>query len=290
MLPKVSIVIPTYNAEHYLKPLLESIKMFHSDIIIIDSSSTDKTVDLAKEYTDKIIVIDKKDFRHGGSRNIAGKIANGDIIVYMTQDALVVDKNSIKNLVSVFCDEKIAAAYGRQLPYPNEKLFGQHLRYFNYGTISYRRKYQDKEKYGIKTAFLSDSFAAYRRKALEEIGWFKDDLNFGEDMHAGARFLKKGYHIAYVAEAKVYHSHSYTLKEEFLRYKATGVFHQQEAWLLEEFGKPEGEGLRFVKSELSFLWEHRAYTLLPFSIVRNFVKLLGYKYGKVLTQKKRESL
>ena len=63
--------------------------------------------------------------------------------------------------------------YGRQLPYENASLFASHLREFNYGTKSYIRTYDDREKYGIKTAFLSDSFAAYRRSALESIDWFK---------------------------------------------------------------------------------------------------------------------
>jgi len=56
--------------------------------------------------------------------------------------------------------------------------------------------------YGIKTAFLSNSFSAYRKKALQEIGWFKDNLILGEDTYAGAKLLLKGYKIAYVRRQK----------------------------------------------------------------------------------------
>lgn len=281
----VSIIIPTYNAQKYLAKLLDKVKaqsIKDFELIIMDSSSQDQTVELAKQYTDKVTVIPQHEFSHGGTRTKAAKTAKGDILVYMTQDALPFDEKSLEKLTAVFEDEKVAAAYGRQLPYPNEKLFGQHLRLFNYGDESYKRTYADKETFGIKTAFLSDSFAAYRRDALEEIGWFKEDLNFGEDMHAGARLLKAGYTLAYVADAKVYHSHSYTLSQEFWRYFETGKFHQQEHWLLDEFGKPEGEGMRFVKSEWNFLIQKKRYHLLALSLVRNAVKLLGYKFGKSL--------
>ena len=281
----ISIIIPTYNAQNYVVKLLDTIKaqsINNFELIIIDSSSQDNTVEIAKQYTDQVIVIPQDEFSHGGTRAKAAKMAKGDILVYLTQDALPFNEYAIENIVKAFEDEKVAAAYGRQLPYPDEKVFGEHLRIFNYGGNSYKLTYEDKEKLGIKTAFLSDSFAAYRRETLEEIGWFKEDLNFGEDMHAGARLLKAGYSLAYVADAKVYHSHSYTFREEFLRYFETGQFHQQEHWLLDEFGKPEGEGMRFVKSELDFLIQKKKYHLLALSLVRNAVKLLGYKWGKSL--------
>ena len=283
----ISIIIPTYNAQAYLVPLLDKVKMQSIkdyELIIIDSSSKDDTVKIVKEYTDNVIVIPQNEFRHGGTRTKAAKLAKGEIIVFMTQDILLYDNNSIEKLISIFEDKRVAAAYGRQLPHLKEKVFGSHLRQFNYGDLSYTRTYDDKQKFGIKTAFLSDSFAAYRREALEKIDWFKMELNFGEDMYAGAKFLKAGFSLAYVADAMVYHSHSYGLKEEFQRYKETGKFHQQESWLLKEFGKPEGEGLRFVKSEWRYLMQRGYYHLLPLSLIRNMVKLLGYKAGKFSTK------
>lgn len=283
----VSIIIPTFNAQNQLVKLLDKIKeqtITDYELIVFDSSSKDDTVKIAKQYTDTVIVIPKSEFRHGGTRTKAAKISNGDLLIYLTQDALPCDTDTIEKIIDVFEDDNIGAAYGRQLPYPDEHLFGEHLRLFNYGQESYKRIYEDKEKFGIKTAFLSDSFAAYRRDALNGIGWFQDDLNFGEDMHAGARLLKAGYSLAYVADAKVFHSHSYSLKQEFWRYFETGKFHQQENWLLDEFGKPEGEGARYVKSELHFCIKRKKYHLIPLSIVLNFVKLFGYKCGKIFQQ------
>ena len=278
----VSIIIPTYNASKYLENLLtklleQSLKPY--EILIIDSSSTDNTVEIAKSFGIEPIIIPKESFDHGGTRTAAGKIAKGKLLIYLTQDALPYDIYTIENIVKVFEDERTGAAYGRQIPYQDTNLFGKHLRYFNYPIQSYLRKYEDKEKYGIKTAFLSNSFAAYRKNVLEEIGWFVNNTILGEDLCAGAKILKSGYNIAYAAEAKVYHSHSYTIWQEFKRYFDIGVFHKSNNWILEEFGKPEGEGIRYIKSEFKFLIYNRAYWLVPEFIARNVLKFTGYKLG-----------
>ncbi len=278
---KVSIIIPTYNAESYLVKLLAKIEeqTIDFELIIIDSSSADNTVEIAKKYTNNIIVIPQSEFDHGGTRTKAAKTASGGIIVFLTQDALLADENSIETLVKVFNNSKIGAAYGRQLPYEDASLFGSHLREFNYATKSYIRTIEDRDKYGIKTAFLSDSFAAYRRSTLESIGWFKDGLIVGEDSYAGAKIVLSNWALAYVAEAKVYHSHSYTIMQEFRRYFDIGVFHKRESWILEEFGKAEGEGGRYVKSELSYLLKRKEYFKIPEFFMRNAMKYLGYKLG-----------
>lgn len=195
-------------------------------------------------------------------------------------DALPYDEFTIENIIEIFEDKKVGAAYGRQLSYEGTNLFGKHLRKFNYGEASYTRNKNDISKYGIKTAFLSDSFACYRKSALESIRWFKSDLILGEDTYAGAKMILSGYKLAYVAEAKVYHSHSYTVWQEFKRYFDIGVFHKCESWILESFGKAEGEGMKYIKSEINYLLKNGAWYLLPEWFIRNGMKYLGYKLGQ----------
>ena len=278
----ISVIIPTYNAESYLPTLLESLKSqtVSFELIIIDSSSTDSTLEIAQKYTQNILTIPTDKFDHGGTRTKAGKASTGEIIVFLTQDALPYDKHTLKALVNSFTDTSLGAVYGKQLPYDKSNLFGKHLRQFNYTDTSYTRSLADKELYGIKTAFLSDSFAAYRRSALEDIDWFKDGLIVGEDSYAGAKLILKGYTLAYTADAKVYHSHSYSPIEEFKRYFDIGVFHQKEHWLLDTFGTAEGEGLRYIKSEFHYLTKEKAYYRIPEFILRNGLKYLGYTLGK----------
>ena len=278
---KISLIIPTYNAQKYTPQLFERLKeqSLNFEFIVIDSSSTDDTVKIAKKYTNNIIIIPQSEFDHGGTRTKAAKIASGDILVFLTQDALLVDNNSVELLVDAFTSSNIGAVYGRQLPYEESSLFGSHLREFNYGSKSYIRTYEDRTKYGIKTAFLSDSFAAYRRDALESIGWFKDGLIVGEDSYAGAKIILQSYALAYVADARVYHSHSYSIIQEFKRYFDIGVFHKRESWILKEFGKAEGEGGKYVKSEFIYLINKKAYLKIPEFFIRNGMKYLGYKLG-----------
>jgi len=278
----VSLIIPTYNAKKYLPKLLESLEKqtIEFELIIIDSSSTDNTLQIVKSYTDNVIVIPQHEFDHGGTRTKAAMLAKGDILVYLTQDALPVNENTIENITKVFDNKEIVAAYGKQIPYNETSLFGKHLRAFNYTDASYIRVLKDKELFGIKTAFLSDSFAAYRKSSLKSIGWFKDGLILGEDTYAGAKIILSGKALAYVSDAKVYHSHSYSIFEEFKRYFDIGVFHEMEDWILKEFGKPEGEGMKYIQSEFKYLLQNNAWYLIPAFFLRNGMKYLGYKMGQ----------
>lgn len=280
---QATIIIPTYNPGKSLLKLLESIVKYSGEgyeLLIIDSTSTDKTLEIAKKYTDNIVIIPQNEFDHGGTRTKAAQLAQSDILIFMTQDILLVDEYSIIEMISRMKDENIGAAFGRQLSYADTNLFGKHLRAFNYPECSSVRALEDKNQCGLKAAFLSDSFAVYRRSALEKIGYFKDGLILGEDTYAGAKLLLAGYKLAYVAEARVYHSHNYTVIEEFKRYFDIGVFHKCERWILEEFGKAEGEGMKYIRSELKYLFTYHAWYRIPEFFIRNGMKYLGYKFGQ----------
>jgi rhamnosyltransferase len=89
-----------------------------------------------------------------------------------------------------------------------------------------------------------------------------------------------GYKTAYCAEATVYHSHEFTLAEEFTRYKNTGKFHKQQHRLMAEFGKAEGEGVKFAWDEVKFLIDKGKWYLIPYAVLHNAVKYAGYLAGK----------
>ena len=137
----------------------------------------------------------------------------------------------------------------------------------------------DAAELGIKAAFMSNSFAAYRREALMAVGGFPKHVIFAEDMYVAAKMLMAGWKVVYEGSACCRHSHNYTIIEEFRRYFDMGVFHAREPWIRENFGGAGGEGLRYVKSELKYLGLSRFY-LWPSSIVRNACKLVAYKLGQ----------
>ncbi len=279
---KTSIIIPTLNAEKQLAGLLESLQSqtISSEIIVIDSSSSDKTQQIAESHGIRTIVLQRNAFDHGGTRTRAAQTAEGDLLVFMTQDAMPANEYAVQNLIQPFADEHVGAAFGRQLPKQDASLFSAHNRQFNYPEKSSRKSLQDKKKFGIKTPFLSNSFAAYRRRALEEIGWFKRNLISTEDMYAGAKLLLAGYALAYVSHALVFHSHNYSLSEEFKRYFDIGVFHKSEAWIQTKFGSARGEGIKYIRSEFNLILEKRKFHLIPEFFMRNALKYAGYLLGK----------
>lgn len=283
----LSVIIPTLNAAAELPDLLTRLKEqkgVDPEIIVIDSSSVDATQDIAKEFGARICVIERQRFDHGGTRTEAARIAGGDILVFMTQDAIPADSSALGKLIASFDrDPRIVAAYGRQLPKPDANVFGEHLRLFNYPETSHIRCFEDRHSYGFKTAFISNSFAAYRKKVLEDVGFFEEGLLFGEDAYTLAKLLVNGFCVAYAADACVLHSHNYSIWQDFKRYFDVGVFHADNQDLLEKFGTPTAEGRRYVQSELSSLVQKKKYWLLPESCLRNFAKFLAYNLGKRYT-------
>ena len=279
----VKIVVPTYNAgdkfSAFIKAVKNQLNVMPEDVLIIDSSSVDNTVMLAKQAGFSVTIIPHDNFSHGGTRAGAVDHSDAEIIVFLTQDAILAKTDSIEKLIAVFKDEKIAAVYGRQLPNAGANAFSAFARLFNYGDKSFINKLEDRKTKGIKVAFFSDSFSAYRRESLLSIGNLDKDIQYGEDMVAAAKLLLAGYETAYCSEACVYHSHNFSLLDEFNRYRETGSFHKRERWLLKEFGKAEGEGLKFVLAELQYLFNQEKFYLIPLAFVRNFAKYVGYWVG-----------
>lgn len=282
---KIIIIIPTYLAGSVW---LKAIDLFKNQsgikpeqVLIIDSSSKDDTLLLSEQAGFRTHVIPSVEFNHGGTRQLAVSLLpeDTDVVVFLTQDALLATNDAIQKLVEVFDDPKVGCAYGRQLPHEDASVLAAHARLFNYGEQSYVRTSSDIPSYGIKTAFLSNSFAAYRVSALTEVGGFPNNLILAEDMIVAAKMLQSHYAVAYVAEACVYHSHNYSPWQEFKRYFDIGVLHAREAWLLAQLGRPTGEGKRFVMSEWRYVAKNAPW-LWPLSVLNTAMKWLGYSLGK----------
>jgi len=282
-LPRISVIIPTLNGGDVFRRLLEKLSsqsITPDELLVVDSSSNDGTQAVAKEFGAKVITIPKSEFDHGATRTMASLRTSGDILIFFTQDAMPVSDDLLKILIAPFSqDESIAISYGRQLPNTDATISATALRLFNYPIESRIRQFSDKETLGLKTAFVSNSCAAYRRSSLEEVGYFPENLIFGEDTCTAGRLLQNNYKIAYVAKAAVLHSHNYSLAEEFHRSFDIGVLHKTEEWLPRTFGRAEGEGLKYIKYELAMIWEQKRVHLLPLFFCRNLTKFIGYKLG-----------
>jgi rhamnosyltransferase len=192
----------------------------------------------------------------------------------------VADSESISSLISAFEDPAVAVAFGHQLPRKGAGAIKAHARRFNYAALSSIRDMNARARLGFKTIFISNSFAAYRRSVLIEVGGFPQDVIFGEDTVTAARILRAGHKIAYIAQAKVYHSHSYTMIQEFKRYFDIGVLHNRESWMLEMFDSVLNEENRYVASEINYLRRHNP-SKIPSAILRSLLKYVGYKLGRM---------
>ncbi len=282
MSARIAVVIPVYNGGALWEECAKRIKNnFSGRIIVIDSSSTDNSGEVARQNGFELYVIPSIDFNHGKTRNYGISLVkdDADYVIFLTQDALLEGTDSITNLVSFLAsDPKLAAAYGRQLPHNDANPLATYARNYNYASKSYVTDLQDSRIVGIKKAFLSNSFSVYNIRALVDAGCFPENTILCEDMFFAAKSILRGFKIGYCATALVRHSHNYSAIEEFKRYFDIGVFHAQEGWIAEKIGSAGGEGKKYVASELQFLIKAHVFWM-PVSIINNACKFIGYKLG-----------
>lgn len=278
---RYGLVIPTKNAGPRWELVLASLKKQQGlapEVLVVDSGSTDHTNRLTRLSGYRCVEIAPQLFSHGKTRQQALEQLNCDIVFFLTQDAVLATPTSLLELSSAFDDPQVAVAYGRQLPRPDAKFSDWMLRRFNYPAQSAVRSFDDRKRLGLRCAFNSNSFSAYRVSALLAVGGFDAEIPVGEDIVACAALLQAGYTSAYVAHSYVIHSHNYRLAEEFERYRQIGQMHKMRPELLETFGRPEGEGFRLVVSELKAAFRISLWAVLS-SLARAAVKYLGYRRG-----------
>lgn len=286
----ISIIIPTLNAEHEIEALLIALdrqSIQPNEILVVDSASEDKTIELVQKHKRvRLLEIDRQDFNHGTTRDMALNESSGDFVCFLTQDAVPVSDDYLKRLVAPMVeDSNIALVSGRQLPKANARRFEQLVRDFNYPDTPSVRSKGDLEKFGIKTFFASDTCSAYRRTAYLECGGF-DHVNTNEDMLMAAKFIASGMKIAYEPRAEVYHSHNLTPSQQFARNRAVGFFLETHADDLMQASEI-GEGGRLVKAVSSqLLREGNLVEFIAFG-VDCCARLLGNRAGRRAARKER---
>ena len=281
------IVIPTFRPDREkLSSMLDRLytqTRKPGTIIIVNTGREYWDTELEKKYPSlRVIHIREEEFDHGETRNLGWRAGDGEIVVFMTQDAMPADENLLENLCRHFENDPAActgAVYAKQIPDENCSWLEKETRAFNYPDRMRVGSSETVAEYGIKAYFCSNVCAAYRRHVLEEAGGFDRPCIFGEDMLAAADMIHNGYRILYDPEAAVIHSHTYTLRQQFRRNFDIGVCHARNSWLFDTV-PGTGEGVRLVKSLAVKSIRSFHPGALPEIVLVTGAKYAGYRLGK----------
>lgn len=216
----ISIIIPTLNAGENITKLLEGLSKQSypiERIMVIDSRSTDDTAERCKAFPKvEFSVIERKAFDHGGTRDVAIKSCDTDVVVTMTQDAGVFDPTLIEKLIAPL-NGNVVASFARQIAREDASIYERFVRAFNYPEQAKIKDRSCIETMGIKAFYSSDVCCAYDRESYLALGGFEHPIKTNEDMLFAAKAIVNGYAVSYTAEATIVHSHNLTLKEQYRR-------------------------------------------------------------------------
>lgn len=221
-----TIICPLYNAEKEIKKLDESLQMQEGvsfDVCYVLTESDDDTELIMNQKRIGFKKIRKNEFSHSLTREKMAMSAKGKVLVFLTQDVEIKDKLFVKKLIEPVLSGEVQATYARQVTKYNN--IEKYTREYNYPVKSFVVSKEDIEERGLKTFFFSDAAGAIDAKTFKELGGYDGkDLPISEDMYFAHKLIINGGKIKYVADAKVFHSHKFTFKELYERYKLTGKF------------------------------------------------------------------
>ena len=278
----IDIICPLYNASKYIENLHKSLLMQENVKInkfrYVLTESNDDTEKYLIDNNINYRKIKKDEFSHSLTREKEGLESNSDILVFITQDILIEDKLWLYNLVKDIGKDDIAATYSRQLTkYNNLEKYTRESNYPDHDIIKSR---EDIESMGLKTFFFSDASSAIATKVFKELnGYDNKNLPISEDMYFCYKMITNSFKVKYCSKSVVYHSHKFTLKEIYDRYKLTGKFFKQNNYL-DQYGTT-GSGANLAKYILKRIFQDKRYSLLlryPFDMA---ARLIGMKVGKL---------
>jgi glycosyltransferase involved in cell wall biosynthesis len=199
---RVSIVIRTLNEARYLDNLLamigrQTVSGLEVETVVIDSGSTDPTVDIARQRGAKITTISKAEFSFGRSLNRGCHFATGDILVFISGHCVPVHEDWLQTLCQPLIDGVASYSYGRQIGDDDS----------NYSERRIFAKYFPETSSIPQTGFFCNNANSALLRSVWEKHAFDEELTGLEDMELGKRLVQASHKLAYVAEATVFHHH-----------------------------------------------------------------------------------
>lgn len=210
---RVSIVIRSYNEERHIERLLQGILAQRGvptpEIILVDSGSTDSTVEIAERYGVRVVGIESGSFTFGGALNTGVRRASGEFIVFASAHVYPRYDNWLAHLVAPFADASVVLSYGKQR--------GDTVNKFSEHQI-FAKWYPERAASPQKSHFCNNANCAIRKSAWET-NPYDETLTGLEDVAWAKKAQERGGWIAYVADAEVIHVHDETWEQVQNRYR-----------------------------------------------------------------------
>ena len=281
---EISILLLTKNEAQNIGPCLEAIFSQECgrtvEVILVDSGSTDSTLEIARRYPIEIKCIPPESFHHSRTRNFAAKLASGKLLVYLAADAKPTSKAWLHSLTSDFADPLVGAVYGRQIPKAESSAERRLALAALYGNERIVKEQRDGEGLGYKYYHFSTVNAAIRRETWEAT-MFPDDLKVFEDVAIAKRILDSGWRIIYEPGAAVFHSHDYPFHVLFRRYFDIGVVYQRLGiWNTNSRRSVRTDGWKALRKKLGQLYGNGGPHSTFSSILKDIAKYAAIELGR----------
>lgn len=278
---KVDIICPLYNASEYIISLYKSIKKQKdiniNNIIFLLTESKDDSEQILKDNNINYELIKKEDFSHSLTREKAAMKSDADIICFISQDIIIDDELWLNKLTKSIREGKADAAYARQITKYNN--IEKYTREKNYPNKSIIKSKEDLKTLGLYTFFFSDAASCVKTEVFKKLnGYDGKRLPINEDMYLAYKLIMNDYKIAYEADSYVYHSHKFSLKQIYDRYKLTGQFFKENSYI-DKYGT-NGSGASMAKYILKRAFQEFNIKVIlrwPFDMAARFI---GMKVGK----------
>ena len=278
----IDIICPLYNAEKDIENLQKSLikqkNVEINEIKYILTESKDNTEEKLNELNLEYKKIKKEDFSHSLTREEAAFESKADILVFITQDIIIEREDWLYNLTKDIENGTVDACYSRQLC--NNNTIEKYTRECNYPEESKIVSKEDIEKLGLKTFFFSDASSAIKRETFVKLnGYDNKNLVISEDMYIAYKLIINGYKIKYCADSEVIHSHVFTLKQYYDRYKDTGKFFKENSYLNKY--KVNQAGGSMAKYILKRAIQDKNWSVLVRYIPNMAARFIGMKVGNM---------
>lgn len=236
--PRLSILLPTWNGERDLERLLPALAAQRwegeRELLAIDSSSGDRSVELLEAAGADVEVIPQADFGHGATRNRLAAKASGDVLVFLSQDVLPANERFLEELVLALEPKEVAGAYSRILPHAGDDPLTARTvlsapeaseHWTEPKPLPAAEVWELPAGERVERLRFNNVASAVKAAVFQEIGF--PDVPFGEDFAWAARVTGAGYRIRFAPRSVAYHAHRYTPSQAFARYKIDAAFHRE---------------------------------------------------------------